>query len=115
MKQPQPRNWQPPETAPTGKPVWLILKWNSTRYERIATHIAGNTEDPRQWDFESKQVNMSVLNKLGQFTTFGEHHTAKVIAWRDLDHDKQEDPANLGRKRRTPEEKKPEPFKTTLF
>lgn len=95
-------DWQPIDTAPTGRPIWVALKWNRTRYERIATHQADEREDPRKWDFDSQQVNMNVLNRLGALAPWGEHHTIRITAWRDLDNEKQEDPANLGRPRRTP-------------
>lgn len=95
--------WHPIDTAPTGRPIWVALRWKRTRYERIATHQAGERADPRQWDFDSKQVRMNALNALGPLAPFGEHHTIRVTAWRELDHENQEDPNNLGRPRRTPE------------
>lgn len=107
--------WQPIETAPSAKAVWVFLQWGSTKHERIATLLAGDPRDPRQWDYDSKQTRMNVLNKLGRTAPFGDHHTTRIIAWRELEHEHQEDPANLGEKQRTPGETQPKGFRTTLF
>lgn len=82
-----PHEWQPMETAPRDRPVWLRIG----RYERIATWRAHDHAPAGDWFFDSKQANHWFYKGAGQLNY--------VSAWAELRSPDEQDPANLGRPR----------------
>lgn len=84
-------HWRSMDTAPKDRPVWLRVG----KYERIAQWGLQPGTQTEDWRFDSEQVNFWIYEGRGR------QHKAHPSAWAELRHPCEEDPANLGRPKRS--------------